>query len=482
LIALRQRDLSLMLALFSAALALRAVIASNWQFDGLYGQDPYAYYDYAQALRGGQLPLFFWPLGYPLLLAGTFSIFGPSAAVGQGVSLLLGALIVVMVYLLARQVGGSEIGAALAALLIAICGQAIQSSIVIMADIPALAWAVLSAILLRLYIEGRGVRWLIAAAALLALASITRWLYLALFPAWLLTLWSAHQLRRRDLGLALLAAALILVPQILYSATSPYPVFDHAWVQGWSPENAFRYRFTNVDGEFIYQQINLLYYAKPVYDAYYLAPVFAPFALIGLWGLARRSRSGAVMIGAWILLPFLFLVGIPYQNIRFSLIVVPPVVVLAGLGGEIVWRRVGKRWLPRLVLIGLLIFGIALTGAAARDMIGTFLSSQQSDQQAVAWAVAQMPPDSRVYAFGLTLRLQHQPAPLNVKELYYESRDSLAAQWIPDHDDYLLANVWVIENQWNGRELQLAYHWLRDVRGLEEIGRSGFYQLFRIRG
>ena len=40
-------------------------------FDGLYGQDAYAYLDYAGALRtallnGSPPPPFFWPIGYPL--------------------------------------------------------------------------------------------------------------------------------------------------------------------------------------------------------------------------------------------------------------------------------------------------------------------------------------------------------------------------------------------------------------------------------
>jgi hypothetical protein len=42
--------------------------------------------------------------------------------------------------------------------------------------------------------------------------------------------------------------------------------------------------------------------------------------------------------------------------------------------------------------------------------------------------------------------------------------------------------VWNIENQWAGREPQIAFYWLRDVRGLVELGRYGKYTLYRVEG
>ena len=54
------------------------------QFDGLYGQDPYAYYAYATgplrvSLLSGRLwppPPFFWPPGYPLLMSALSLVIG----------------------------------------------------------------------------------------------------------------------------------------------------------------------------------------------------------------------------------------------------------------------------------------------------------------------------------------------------------------------------------------------------------------------
>ncbi len=246
-----------------------------------------------RSAQGSALPPFFWPLGYPALLALGFTLFGAQALVAQAISLLMGALLAPMVYLLARQIGARPPGAFAAALIVAICGQAIQSSFVVMADIPALFWATVSALALLRYLHRSRLRWLVIAALTLALACITRWLYLALIPVWgaaLLITW--RRVRWRETLAAGAAAALVLLPQAAVSLGSPYPVLNHAWVEGWSPTNAFARAFSNVDGSFVYEQINALYYAQPYYDPYYLAPLFAPFVIAGLWALLRE-RCGA---------------------------------------------------------------------------------------------------------------------------------------------------------------------------------------------
>jgi hypothetical protein len=82
---------------------------------------------------------------------------------------------------------------------------------------------------------------------------------------------------------------------------------------------------------------------------------------------------------------------------------------------------------------------------------------------------------------GLTLTLQHRTE-LYVYELFYETPESLNLKWVRGQTDYLLVNVWTIQNQWQGREPQSAYYWLRDERGLIRIGRLANYTLYRIRG
>jgi 4-amino-4-deoxy-L-arabinose transferase-like glycosyltransferase len=484
----KRLDLSLNLALFVGSLLLRTLLLFPSGFDGLYGQDAYAYYDFAHDLltEGNVSEPFFWPLGYPLLLAAALALFGAQPATGQMLNVVLGALLSPAVYVLSRQLRMERAGALTAGILMAVCGQALQSSLVLMADIPALAWAMLSAIALWVYLRNGERRWLMSAALLLALASITRWLYLSLAIPWGLALLLARPVRWRDVLLAVFPAAIILALQVLYSRQSPYPTFNHAWVQGWSIANAFRREFVNVDGHFRYEVENWRFYAMPFYDAYYLAPVFTPFLFLGALALIRReNRAPLGMLAGWALLPYVFLAGIPYQNVRFPLIVFPAAAIVVGAGLDAALRWIQYR--PYLFRWGLAVAAlVVLLGArhtlvTAEAIVGTFITNQQRDKETAQWATGQVPAGATLYTFGLTLTLQHYTS-LDVYEIYYETPDTLAARWQPGQDDYLLLNVWNIENQWAGREPQIAFHWLRDRRGLVELGRYGNYTLYRVEG
>jgi 4-amino-4-deoxy-L-arabinose transferase-like glycosyltransferase len=488
-------EIVLICLLFVASLFVHLWFLYPSPFDGLYGQDSYAYFDFAGELRTaisqGRAPgAFFWPLGYPVLLAVGFALFGTQAVVGQAINIILGTALTPLVYILARQIGLKRTGSLIAALLMTLCGQALQSSLVLMSDIPGLFWTALSAVLLWAYLQSsHKTRWLVLAGIALALACITRWIYLILAPLWAICLlieWRGH-IRWRDSLVTLLGVTVIILPQVLYSTTNPWPTLNHAWVEGWSPGNAFKSEFTNIDGHFQYDKINAVYYAQTYYDPYYLAPIFAPFLLLALWGLFRRGYAQLLMIAAWALLPYLFLAGIPYQNIRFPLIVVPAVAILAGVGMETAAEWVSHIRLPRSspaavgALAVLLIIGASQMLPIDRTNVGNFIINQQRDKDTAAWAAQHVPDGATLYTFGRTRMLKHYTT-LHVYELYYETPDTLAEKWNIGKDDYLLINVWNIENQWVGRDPQNDYHWLRDRRGLIELGKYGYFTLFKIKG
>ncbi len=633
---IKRLDTALITALFALALLLRVGIAATAGFEGLYGQDAYAYYDFAAAMAQGQAPgIFFWPLGYPALLTAGFWLFGTSAAAAQAITILLGALLSPFVYILTRQMGGGRVAAFVAGVLMAICGQALQSSLVVMADIPALAWVTVSALCLWRYIDKLEIQstaktpsspredkreiqetvereqinlraqhvvplqmraiWLVLSAVTLALACITRWLCLIFVPVWGIALLphlafsvrgkqnrgdqqedglsgahigaplqnhdqsalqskgdqqenimagahigaplqnydqsalqskgdqqedglsGAHigaplqtrfPVRWRDVLLAGLWTLIVFIPQLLYSYNNPYPTLNHAWVEGWSLANMTRSEFINADGHFIYDKINAVYYAQVYSDGYYLAPVWTPFLLLGvIWLAHKRQLQQWVFLVAWALLPYLFLAGIPYQNIRFPLIVFPAVAALTGLGvegalamvqgfGEGVQRR-ARRTLPlqeankginplvqiisTAVLLGIGAIGLWQSYSVSSANISSFLHNQQQDRETAAWAAERIPEGARVYTFSLTPTLRHYTT-FEVYDLYYQSPESLSALWRPGVEDYLLINGWNVVNQWEGRAPHIAYRWLRRERGLTEIGRFGYYTLYRVSG
>jgi hypothetical protein len=159
-------------------------IARSRGFDGLYGQDAYAYFDYGTAsVRESLLHLtplepFFWPPGYPLLVALASLVLGPTALAGQLVSLLMGALVPALTVLLVHELWPDDLPLALlSGALVAVCGQLWQSSVVVMSDTTGLALATLSAVALVRYTKTCQAPWLLLASGAIAYATLTRWIY-----------------------------------------------------------------------------------------------------------------------------------------------------------------------------------------------------------------------------------------------------------------------------------------------------------------
>jgi hypothetical protein len=126
--------------------------------------------------------------------------------------------------------------------------------------------------------------------------------------------------------------------------------------------------------------------------------------------------------------------------------------------------------------------GFSQSVRKSRAMVDTFISNQQADKAVAYWLSDWVPADSTLYTFGITLTVQHYNPTFDVYEIFYETPETLAESWITNQDHYLLLNVWQIENQWDGREPQIVYYWLRDERGLTQLARHGNYTLFRING
>lgn len=134
------------LFLFLFALLVRVVaiqltrLDGRTPFDGLYGQDSFAYYGYALALRqallAGELPPpFFWPMGYPLVIGWMSLFLGSGPAAGQWVSVLAGAGLAPLVYqLVGAYRSFAWRGGVVAGLLTAVAGQLLLSSVLVMAD------------------------------------------------------------------------------------------------------------------------------------------------------------------------------------------------------------------------------------------------------------------------------------------------------------------------------------------------------------
>lgn len=495
--------------IFMIGLAVRLDLSAD--FDGLYGQDSFAYYQYGRDLSEGELPdNMYWPLGFPLLLAGFFSVAGASAESAQMGVVVMGALTGSLTYLLAVALldwvhwPHKNPAALVSALLVTFSGQALQSSVVVMADIPALFWVIFSVWCLLRYARTSRRSWLVASALTLALAGITRWVYLLLALPWagyaLLrlkpaptvhpsTVWSE---RVKNTLFAVGVGLLILLPQLLYSRQNPAALENHGWLQNWSLRHATQKDFVTPDGTFHYSRSISHFYARAAWDGYFIHWMMLPLMVIGVLALLYHFRQTApvtLLLLGWIGVEYGFLIGIPYQNIRFSLAFFVPLAVLAGIGLSILFhflsslirlrRGAGGEVIIAALLLVILSPSLYSTYTAGKNEVHRMIGLKNADLNTIKW-VQKTIPEGDIYTLDLWLMMQHYAPELHVKQIYYESPTSLEMQFPSDRPTYVLLNLWAIENQWAGKAPWTAYHWLSEHQGLTRIGRYGNYTLLHV--
>jgi hypothetical protein len=254
--------------LFLVSLLLRIGFAVLFQFDGLYGQDPFAYYEYTSALRqalaaGQPPPPFFWPIGYPLTAVLASLVTGLRPLAGQAVSILAGSLVAPLVYLIVLEVeAAARLGGIVAGLLVGTAAQMMLSSLSYMADAAGLAWVTFSALAILLYVRLLRLRWLALSAFALGWAVLTRWAFspavvpwaLAAFLAWRQAGLSWLQ-QMGAAAMAVLIGGLVLSSQFLPSIGKEGPAHvGNLEVVSWNPTNAFKSTITNAEGTFTYER------------------------------------------------------------------------------------------------------------------------------------------------------------------------------------------------------------------------------------
>jgi 4-amino-4-deoxy-L-arabinose transferase-like glycosyltransferase len=437
------------------------------------------------------LEAFFWPPGYPLLVALASMVIGPVPLGGQAVSLLMGALVPMFTALLVRELWPAErLMALLAGLLVALCGQLWQSSIVVMADTTGLALATLSAWALVRYGRTGRLRWLLIASAAVAYATLARWIYgLVAVPFATYALWALLTARRGSALLHAMAGVLLagalLVPVLgppllglLSHPSEPATFAGNLQVYSWSPLNALRRDFFTADGHLSYTWPNGLYYAIAPANLAFFGPLLAPWIAVGLWAAGREwRRPTLLLILGWAGVVYAFHAGAAWQNFRFSLAYLPPLAVLVAAGLLWTWRRLDRR-------VGVLValcctLGLLATASGAVRLVEGFIDRKDDDLALVRWVQTQTPPDAQLLSFGPTLAFRHYTAlpTFDLFDLTPGDLDSILAVSAPT---YVLLDERNVEEQWLGQAPAVNWNRLRDRTGVSEIGTQGSFTLFRV--
>ncbi|MFW6097531.1 MAG: ArnT family glycosyltransferase [Chloroflexota bacterium] len=531
----RQRHRPALLLFLLLALPI-TVLIWRYQFDGLYGQDAYAYYGYASGplrhslLAFDALPPFYWPPGFPLLVALTSLVTGITPLAGQIVSLVSGGLVVVFTGLLAlefcedarnpislrNRISGTV---PLAALIVALTPQLWQSSAVVMPDTTALASATLGVWALARYGRvGRG-RWLALASGAVSFAVLTRLAYAPLaLPCTLFALWVLARRPRAERvlhGAAGIVVALVVLSPLLVSLVQTSDFLEKSDVSNdapflgnlgdvpWDVHHALQREFVTPSGRQQYALANGVYYALTPAHGYYFTPLLVPFLPIGLWRLGKRRRPAEVLLlVGWPAVIYLSLVGYPFQNFRFTLGFLPPLAIIVAGGIQGVasnWRefsrifprktmpaiRANSRKFGAIILVYLPLAGAFLWMAyGGWTLSERFMVRKQGEVATVRWVEEQVEPGAQLYTFAITLAFE-QYSELEVHDLYGLDPAQIAVL-LEDGESgassaaYLLVDVPNVDTQWAQHAPGRNYRWLDEKVGLMRRGQHRRYTLFRI--
>jgi len=478
--------------LFAVSLAVRGIARLLTGFDGLYGQDAFAYYGYALQLRTALAglhppPPFFWPVGYPALVAAAMAVLGPLPLAGQLVSTVAGATLAPLTYALVREVRrDARVGALGAGALMAVASQLLISSLSVMSDASALAWLTLSAAALLRYTTRLERRWLALSAFAFGWAVLTRWACALAVAPWALAAgvaWRAARLPvRRVVGATALAVALgALVVGAQFGGDVGRPELSHLGefkAVGWNASNAFRSTAPSSDGLHRYRVPIGIYYALPVLHPAFVFPLLSPLLLLGTASLRTVPGSRTVLLLGWPLAVYGLLAGMALENPRFSLALYPPLVALAGLGLQSALElRGGQRWKAAVWVV----FGLGVLGAlawSARDL-RRFVSVKNTAVDVSLWAQRNVPPGAIMLTFGLTSTVQHYTR-LEGVELYNETPATLRERACGRRTVYLLLDAANVAAQWSGLSPHANFIWLAEHAGLTDVGHNGVYTLWRV--
>ncbi|MDX1621344.1 MAG: glycosyltransferase family 39 protein [Nitriliruptorales bacterium] len=478
------------------ALGLDLLLVLVRRFDGLYGQDAFAYLGRAEEIGrfpGVELPPFVFGDGYPAVVA-ALDLVAPSTVVAaQIVSIAAGVGVVLLTFAIARDsaalLGASRADRAglLGAAISLVSAQRWQWSVAVMSDTTALALGAMALWSALRFGRTRQPSWLVVAGLMLGGAAVTRFEYamlaLPLLAGTLLFERSSwHGVRNVSAAVLAIALPVVLVLTVEVGALS-----HHEWVREWSPANAARSSFATPSGAVDLHVPLAVALARSIASPTLLGPVMALLALFGSWTVLAGGRSGRreawtvlVMLVGWPVVIAIVYLGIPFHNPRWSLTFLVPLAALAGIGVSWlwstlarVWYRVGTGTVVAISIVGGFAWGVP-------DVLG-FVDRKQADLAATRWIEETVPADTRVLAFGLTATLDHY-TDLTVDEFYLLSDAELAELLGAPVPIYLVADLEDIGRRWEGLPPQQHLATLERGPGVETIGQLERWTLLRIGG
>ncbi len=507
-----------------------AYLLVRFPFDGLYGQDSYAYYYQAleiwHKMSGASVPqwpfaglgLYHWPVGYHLQVIAGFLLSGEIPAGGRFITVMMADTVPVLVFLLAMKVlplvnsAQKALAGLVSGLVVLFAGVFGQTSLALMSDVPSLFWSLLSALALvhTLPPPNRGTvpksrwRWILLGGFALGMAVLLRYASILLaLPILLYALFWVRDQRNlqkpQHLTTPVLLAALgfcvALAPQLYYLMWQGVNVGYANPLSGWDVANFWRNRLqTGADGIIVFDQPMIAFYAlQPLWNAGsgFLSPFYLPLLLVGAWYLLRQACTEVIaLLFSWWLLPVIFFSGTAYQAQRFVLFYLTPLALLVGMGvvclcyglrrGKFRAQRCPVRPLPAVLVALLFSAGLVQGGSSSRSLVVAQATAKAGELNTVELVRQASSGDRqpRIVAFGLSAALYHYTR-WPVIDIYDNDKEAIATFLADSPNRIVVVPEASLARQWANTPVGARWLWLRSQYLLEKVGEAAGYSVYR---
>ncbi len=488
------------LALFLLAIVVRTTAVLLTDFDGLYGQDAFAYYENAKLIQQTFPDLEgirrdYWPagkaapIGYPAAVALFLTLLGSSPLAGQVLSMLAGSFVPPLLFLLTLAMlahadwpeRDKDLAGIFAGLLAIFSGALIRSSLVVMADALGLSLATLSALLAVRYSESGRLAIIALLALSMGLAILVRnpnaTLALATCAYIFFSMRERSGLRLTHIMIGVGIGIVLLLPQVLLALGDRPTMVSESALAMWNPLNAFRSSFVTANGSQSHLLPNFLFYLAPVVHPASLGPLVLPAVVLGIVQLMKLpSKNGVLLLGGWLLMFYVILIGTPFQNFRYTESYFPPLAIAAGIGFVAALRNVptGRVSLTAWVAVtfaSMWIFGYL--------HVQKFVQRKAVELQVTQWVAAHCSSDMKVLSFAVTPSIRHYLG-LDAKELYYQDTTSLNSL-LHSGQTLFVADFSYVETQWRNTRVFDLVEWIREHYAMEKAGEILPYRAYVIK-
>lgn len=484
--------------LFVLALIIRISFSYTLKFDGLYGQDAYAYFDWSREfisyISNFQIPpkFFYWPVGYFIFSAiMNLLCFGSLSTSILLLSMISGSLLAGLMYLLTFELLKnyydtlkSKKYSILAGLIVCFAGSAVRSSIVVMSDALGLVLLTMGMLMFLKYFNNSKRYQLMLSFVFFSFGIMVRYANSIIIIAVLVCMIYMFKISANrknffvDFVLSSLAALIVFIPELYYISDYGISYFNYegtvgTWASAWNPLNFFKRDFITFDGANNYKLQNGLFFLSPVFHPMYLFL----FGITFLWGIVQAIRRKFTPIilfcFTWIIVYYIYFAGCPYQSIRYTLSYFPPLIVISVFGFSMI--KLNYRPQIRYALIAI----VLLAGWTYND-IGKLNEQKHKELEVVSWVNSNITGDPALYSFGITGALKHYTGK-HVREFFNYNKVTLKNEIDSAGGEvYFILPVGVINTQWSARPLKELYDYLMINYKPVEKGKADVYTIFRI--